>query len=121
MSYLKTKKIPIGKAIKQYNIRYGLCNPIMVEVKLLHNKDIQNDMDRQNYKKKFIQYTNSTGACLSVFWIFDVHREGSADSKFEDLKAEYADLLHTLVLKTDCKCSSGVETGLHLKKNKCKS
>lgn len=94
-------------------IRYGLCNPIMVEVKLLHNKDIQNKKKRQEYKEKFVQYTNSTGACLSVFWIFDVHREGSADSKFEDLKAEYADLPHTLVLKTDCKCSSGIETGLH--------
>lgn len=97
-------------------IRYGLCNPIMVEVKLLHNKDIQNKKKRQEYKEKFVQYTNSTGACLSVFWIFNVHKKGSADSKFEDLKAEYADLSHTLVLKTDCKCSCGIETGLHLKK-----
>lgn len=55
-------------------IRYGLCNPIMVELKLLHNKEIQEIKKRREYKKKFIQYTNATGACLSVFWIFDVHR-----------------------------------------------
>ena len=92
-------------------IRYGLCNPIMVELKLLHNKEIQEDNERQEYKNKFIQYTNATGACLSVFWIFDVHREGSNRSKFDALKAEYTDLSHTLVLLTDCKCSSGIETG----------
>ena len=28
-------------------IRYGLCNPIMVELKLLHNKEIQEDNERQ--------------------------------------------------------------------------
>lgn len=92
-------------------IRYGLCNPIMVELKLLHNKEIQEDNERQEYKNKFIQYTNATGARLSVFWIFDVHREGSNRSKFDALKAEYTDLSHTLVLLTDCKCSSGIETG----------
>lgn len=93
-------------------IRYGLCNPIMVELKLLHNKELKNKKERQEYKRKFIQYTNATGACLSVFWIFDVHKKGGNRSNFDDLKKEYTDLPHTLVLLTDCKCSSGIETGL---------
>ena len=35
-------------------IRYGLCNPIMVELKLLHNKEIQEKKKRQEYRKKKI-------------------------------------------------------------------
>lgn len=93
-------------------IRYGLCNPIMIELKLLHNKEIQEKRKRIEYRNKFIQYTNATGACLSVFWVFDIHRESSKRSEFENLKLEYKDLPHTSVLLTDCKCSSGIETGL---------
>lgn len=93
-------------------IRYGLCNPIMVELKLLHNDEIQSKKKRQVYKDKFIQYTNATNACLSVFWVFDVHKKGSDAARFKDLEVEYKDLDNTLVLLTDCKCSSGIETGL---------
>lgn len=93
-------------------IRYGLCNPIMIELKLLHNEEIQNKNKREKYKSKFIQYTNATNACLSVFWIFNVHKEGSDVAKFNDLRVEYKDLDYTLLLLTDCKCSSGIETGL---------
>ena len=45
-------------------IRYGLCNPIMVELKLLNNNEIQDESKRHEYRKKFIQYTNATHACL---------------------------------------------------------
>ena len=93
-------------------IRYGFCNPIMVELKLLHNKEIQNNKQRQEYKSKFIQYTKATNACLSVFWVFNVHKKGSNVARFNALKAEYNDLDNTRVLLTDCKCSSGFETGL---------
>ena len=80
--------------------------------KLLQNNEIQQDNKRHEYKEKFIQYINATNPCLSVFWVFDVHREGGDRSKFEKLKEEYRDLPHTLVLLTDCKCSSGIETGM---------
>lgn len=93
-------------------IRYGLCNPIMVELKLLHNNEIQNKKQRQEYKSKFIQYTKATNACLSVFWVFNVHKKGSNVARFNDLIAEYKDLDNTTVLLTDCKCSSTIETGL---------
>ena len=100
-------------------IRYGLCNPIMVELKLLHNNEIQKKKQRQEYKSKFNQYTKATNACLSVFWVFNVHKEGSNEAQFNDLKAEYKDLDNTMVLLTDCKCSCGFETGLPKnKKNK---
>lgn len=97
-------------------IRYGLCNPIMVEVKLLHNKEIQNKELRQKYKEKFIKYANATCACLSVFWIFNVHKKGSNTKKFKELGAEYSDLDNTKVILTDCKCSSGIETGVQNKR-----
>lgn len=97
-------------------IRYGLCDPIMVELKLLNNKEIKEKKKRQQYKKKFVQYTNATNACLSVFWVFDVHKGGSVQD-FEKLKAEYKDLDNTLILLTDCRCSSGIETGVPQVKN----
>ena len=93
-------------------IRYGMCNPIMVELKLLHNKEIQNKKKRQEYKDKFIQYTHATNPCLSVFWVFDVHKKGSNRVNFDALKVEYQMLDNTMVLLTDCKCSSGIETGI---------
>ena len=91
-------------------IRYGMCNPIMIELKLLHNNEIQQNSKRHKYKEKFIQYINATNPCLSVFWVFDVHKGGNY-SKFDELKEEYKDLHYTLVLLTDCKCSS-IETGI---------
>lgn len=101
-------------------IRYGLCSPIMVELKLLHNDEIQNERKRYEYREKFIKYTNATYACLSVFWVFDVHRNGGDTKKFEKLKEEYKDIDNTLVLLTDCKCSSGIDTGLIKQKTNSK-
>ena len=92
-------------------IRYGLCDPIMIELKLLNNTEIKNKKKRQEYKNKFVQYTNATNACLSVFWVFDVHKDGKIKD-FKDLKEEYKNLDNTLVLLTDCRCSSGIETGI---------
>ena len=97
-------------------IRYGLCDPIMIELKLLNNTEIKNKKKRQEYKNKFVQYINATNACLSVFWVFDVHKGGSIED-FENLKAEYTDLDNTLVLLTDCRCGSGIETGVPQVKN----
>ena len=92
-------------------IRYGLCNPIMIELKLLNNSEIQNNVKRLSYKTKFVQYSKATNACLSVFWEFNVHKGSSNTAKFDSLKKEYEDLDNTMVLLTDCKCSSAVETG----------
>ena len=93
-------------------IRYGFCNPIMVELKLLHNVEIQNEKKRYEYKQKFIKYKNATNACLSVFWVFNVHNDRSDTTKFKNLEEEYNDLNNTRVLLTDCKCSSGIDTGI---------
>lgn len=99
-------------------MRYGFCNPIMIELKLLNNEEIQNDDKRREYKRKFIQYMKATDACLSVFWVFNVHRKSNNDeSKFEKLRTEYFDISNTLVILSDCKCSSGIETGLPKKKS----
>lgn len=93
-------------------IRYGLCNPIMIELKLLHNAEIQNKKQRQAYKSKFVKYTKATNACLSVFWVFNTYQKGSNTTSFRDMETEYQDLNNTVVLLTDCKCSSGIETGI---------
>lgn len=96
-------------------IWYGMCNPIMIELKLLHNKEIQRTKERHAYKMKFEQYSKATNACLSVFWVFDVGRGGN-QNVFEDLKAEYLGLPYTTCLLTKCKCSSGRDTGAIVKK-----
>ena len=101
-------------------IRYGLCDPIMVELKLLHNNEIQIEQKRHEYKNKFIKYKSATHACLSVFWVFDVHKDRSDTTQFEKLKEEYKDIDNTLVLLTDCKCSSGIDTGLTKQKTNSK-
>ena len=97
-------------------IRYGFCNPIMVELKLLHNDEIQDKNERHEYKKKFIKYKNATNACLSVFWVFNVHKDRSDTTKFKNLEEEYKDIDNTRVLLTDCKCSSGIDTGKSINK-----
>lgn len=99
-------------------IRYGFCRPIMVELKLLHNSEIQNEKKRHEYKKKFIQYAKATNACLSVFWVFN--NDSSDDKKFKCLVEEYKDLDNTLVVLTDCKCSSGIDTGVSVNKRTSK-
>lgn len=101
-------------------IRYGFCNPIMVELKLLHNPEIQNTQKRQDYKSKFIQYSIATNACLSIFWVFDVHKKDGNIKKYKDLEIEYKSLDNTRVLLTDCKCSSGFDTGLSVNKHTSK-
>lgn len=96
-------------------IWYGMCNPIMIELKLLHNKEIQSTKERQTYKMKFEKYSKATNACLSVFWVFDVGR-GGKQNIFEVLKDEYRGLPFTTCLLTKCKCSSGRDTGAIVKK-----
>ena len=95
-------------------IRYGFCRPIMIELKLLRNPEIKYKKKRQEYKKKFIQYTKATNACLSVFWVFN--DDGSDDKNFKYLVEEYKDLDNTLVVLTDCKCSSDIDTGVSVNK-----
>lgn len=93
-------------------VRYGLCAPIMIEIKLLHNKEIQDKSKRHEYKKKFITYSKATKACLSLFWVFDIKRDNSNRDNFAALEKEYEDLEYTRVWLTDCKCSSGIDTGI---------
>ena len=99
---------------------YGMCRPIMIELKLLNNGEIQSDKERYKYKKKFVQYKKATKACLSVFWIFDIKKDNSNRKKVETLKVEYSDLNDTIVILSDCKCSSEKETGISSKKKTCK-
>ena len=95
---------------------YGMFNPIMIELKLLNNPEIQNDSNRQQYKKKFIQYMEATRPCMSVYWIFNVNKPKSDIAKFKELESEYTKLPQTRVVLTDCKCSSDKEKSIETPK-----
>ncbi len=96
-------------------IRYGFCRPIMIELKLLNNKEIQNPEKRKQYKLKFQKYIEATQACLAVYWVFG---EDEFDENYVDLKREYADIKNIQILYTSCKCSSGVNTGIKKRRTK---
>lgn len=83
----------------------GLCNPIMIELKLLNNPEIQGKSNRIKYKKKFIQYMEATRPCMAVYWVFNVNKPNSNPAKFLELESEYSNLPQTRVILTDCKCS----------------
>ena len=48
--------------------------------------------------------------------MFNVHKDRSDVTKFKNLEEEYKDLDNTRVLLTDCKCSSGIDTGILMNK-----
>ncbi|MCH5240734.1 MAG: ATP-binding protein [Muribaculaceae bacterium] len=85
---------------------HGMCSPILIEIKLLNNSEIQLDSKRKQYKKKFCQYIEATRPCMSVYWVFNVNKPNSIIAKYKKLETEYSTLPQTRVVFTDCKCSS---------------
>lgn len=100
---------------------YGMCHPIMIELKLLNNNEIQNDTDRKQYKKKFLQYIEATRPCMAVYWVFNVNKPKSDIEKFKELEHEYSKLPQTRVVLTDCKCNSAEKISIETPKTANKS
>lgn len=112
LSKIGIKDITVDREVTLYDnkrtdilIKYGICRPIMIELKLLNNPEIVNEQKRQEYKTKFIQYAKGTNACFSIFWVFDTQSTRKWDN-FYKLRSEYENLNDTTVIITDCKCSS---------------
>lgn len=96
---------------------HGMCSPILIEIKLLNNSEIQLDSKRKQYKKKFCQYIEATRPCMSVYWVFNVNKPNSNIDKYKKLETEYSTLPQTRVVFTDCKCSSKNEADRTKKQN----
>jgi len=86
-------------------IRCAFLPPVIVELKRLHNNEIQNKNMMKAYKTKFLQYYNATHACYSWFWVFKVKSDekNNLEDKFYKMKDYYQDISEKVDFDlTDC-------------------
>ena len=83
-------------------VKYGFIGPIMLELKLLHNSEIQTTSERTEYKKKIKQYIEGTHALYSYYLIFKVKDKPSDDKGFKAIEEEYNDINNLYPLLFDC-------------------
>lgn len=86
-------------------IKCAFLPPVIVELKRLHNNEIQNKKMMKAYKTKFIQYYNATHACYSWYWVFKVKSEekNNLEDKFYEMKDYYQDISAKVdFVLTDC-------------------
>ncbi|WP_344851254.1 hypothetical protein [Pedobacter jeongneungensis] len=74
-----------------YLISYGLYGPIMVELKLLQNPEIQNEKQRRGYRIKMTKYLNANYR-QGIYLIFQTHDNPKQLLAYEKLLTEYRDL-----------------------------
>ncbi|MCB9053308.1 MAG: hypothetical protein H6556_28055 [Lewinellaceae bacterium] len=72
-------------------IQYGFVKPIIIEIKLLHNREIRTPKERRPYKNKLRQYIESQNADYGIYLIFKVQKIDH-DKHFYDLREEYKDV-----------------------------
>lgn len=88
-----------------YLIKYGFIGPIMVEIKLLHNREITTKTKMIEYKEKLKQYISATNSQYSFYLVFEI-REGEYYKKhklsFEKMKDEYSDLNNLGIYLISC-------------------
>ncbi|WP_419699457.1 hypothetical protein [Mucilaginibacter sp. NFX135] len=84
-------------------IKYGFIGPVMVELKLLHNPEIQNDQERARYKSKLIKYMEGINAEYTYYLVFKV-RNGFPNhlNNYEKLVQEYNDIPALEIKLLDC-------------------
>lgn len=101
------RKVDIHREVETYDglkydyvINYGLYGPIVVELKLLHNPEIQNQRKRTEYKIKLSKYL-SANLGLGIYVVFQTKEVKGHPAKFNIMVTEYADLsgLNCLMLK----------------------
>lgn len=83
-------------------VKYGFIGPIMLELKLLGNQEIQNSSQRIKYKEKLKQYIGGTHALYSYYLIFKVEDKPSDDKGFDAIEVEYKDIDNLYTLLFDC-------------------
>ncbi len=109
-------------------VKYGFIGPIMLELKLLGNPEIQYPLKRKDYKEKLKQYIGGTHALYSYYLIFKVEDKPSHDKGFVAIELEYKDIDNLYTLLFDCvkynmikkSKSDSTEIPLPLKKNEKK-
>mgnify|MGYP003582535359 CR=1 FL=1 len=74
-----------------YLINYGLYGPIMVELKLLHNNEIQSPKQRSEYKKKMAKYMGDNNQ-MGIYLIFQIHNEARHLANYRKMVTEYTNL-----------------------------
>ncbi|SEW57439.1 NACHT domain-containing protein [Chitinophaga arvensicola] len=74
-----------------YLIKYGLFGPIVVELKLLHNEEIQNSSSRKVYKQKLIKYLSANNG-QGLYLVFQTKESQAHLAKYHDLVSEYSDI-----------------------------
>ena len=86
-------------------IKCAFLPPVIIELKRLHNDEIQNENKMKDYKTKFLQYYNATHACYSWYWVFKVKSDDNRklESKFYEMKDYYKDISAKMdFIFTDC-------------------
>jgi hypothetical protein len=84
-------------------IKYGFVGPVIAELKLLHNKEIQDIKERTEYKTKLIQYKRSVNAEYLYYIVFDVSKPDAASFQaYEQMVTEYNDLTGVKFIYINC-------------------
>ncbi|WP_293884907.1 hypothetical protein [Sphingobacterium sp. UBA1498] len=85
-------------------VKYGFIGPIIFELKLLNNPEIQKQEKRKEYKKKLLQYINSVKSKFSYYIVFnvDLNTPQSNFSEFQNLVQEYSDIPNLKIELIDC-------------------
>ena len=73
-------------------VKYGFIQPIVIELKLLHNPEITRPKERIKYKPKLHKYMFSQGASHCIYLIFKVKKVRNHDKHFHALREEYKDM-----------------------------
>ena len=84
-----------------YLISYGLFGPIVVELKLMNNKEIQRPSERKSYKEKLKKYLRANNG-LGVYAVFDVKNNASELKHYKKMLTEYNDIDGLTVLSLNC-------------------
>jgi hypothetical protein len=84
-----------------YLISYGLFGPIMVELKLMKNSEIQNDKQRLTYKKKLKRYLDANKG-LGIYVIFQTEDNSKHQPKYLKMLSEYKDLKGLDIVSLKC-------------------
>lgn len=84
-------------------VKYGFIGPIMIELKLLDNDEIQNEAKMKEYKGKLKQYIQAYHCDYSFYLIFQ--RKQSNDTtreKYQNMTSEYSDISNLNINFIDC-------------------
>jgi hypothetical protein len=84
-------------------VKYGFIGPVMIELKLLHNPEIQNKEKRRVYLNKLIKYKQGIGADHAIYLIFKVRRNMPTDTvALTELCEEYQNTNGLEIRFIDC-------------------